>query len=63
MEEFWKSVKMWQNYGHEFGVQFLAHPVDVLLRVIINLLLEEVYIFRAAYEAITWLNVMCPTND
>jgi len=22
VEEFWKSVKIWQNYGHEFGVQF-----------------------------------------
>ena len=22
VKEFWKSVKIWQNYGHEFGVQF-----------------------------------------
>ena len=22
-----KSVKIWQKYGHEFGVVFLAHPV------------------------------------
>ena len=28
VKEFWKSVKIWQNCGHEFGMQFLAHPVD-----------------------------------
>ena len=27
VKEFWKSVKIWLNYGHEFGVQFFAHPV------------------------------------
>ena len=28
VKEFWKSVKNWQSYCHEFGVQlFLAHPV------------------------------------
>jgi len=29
--EFWKSVKIWLNNGHEFGVQFLAHPVEAVL--------------------------------
>ena len=30
VKEFWKSVKNWQSYCHEFGVQFfLAHPVDI----------------------------------
>ena len=28
-KEFWKSVKNWQKYGHEFRVLFLAHPVVV----------------------------------
>jgi len=27
MEEFWKSVKICQNYSHEFDVQFLADSV------------------------------------
>ena len=27
VKEFWKLVKIWQNYSHEFGVQFFAHPV------------------------------------
>ena len=28
VKKFWKSVKNWQSYCHEFGVQFfLAHPV------------------------------------
>ena len=27
VEEFWKSVQIWQNYGHEFRVQFVAHPI------------------------------------
>ena len=26
MKEFWKSVKISQKYGYEFGVQILAHP-------------------------------------
>jgi len=26
VEEFWKSVQIWRNYGHEFGVQFLGPP-------------------------------------
>ena len=31
VKQFWKSVKIWQNYGHEFGVQFvLAHPVIII---------------------------------
>ena len=31
-EEFWKSVKIWKNYGHEFGVEFfLTHPVRLLM--------------------------------
>ena len=25
-KEFWKSVKIWQNYGHGFGVQFFGPP-------------------------------------
>ena len=30
MKEFWKSVKKWQNYGHEFGVSlFLEYGVNV----------------------------------
>ena len=34
VKEFWKSVKNWQSYCHEFGVQFsLAHPVYLWLRV------------------------------
>jgi len=28
VKEFWRSVKIWQNYGHKFSVQFLAHPVS-----------------------------------
>jgi len=28
LKKFWKSVKIWQNDGHEFGVQFFAHLVD-----------------------------------
>ena len=23
-----KSIKIWQNYAHEYGVQFFAHPVN-----------------------------------
>jgi len=26
VEEFWKSVKMWQNCDREFGVQFFGPP-------------------------------------
>jgi len=28
VKKFWKSVKKWQSYGHEFGVSlFLEHGV------------------------------------
>ena len=26
VKEFWKSVKIWQSHGHEFGVQFFGPP-------------------------------------
>ena len=26
VNEFWKSIKIWQNYGHEFDVQFFGPP-------------------------------------
>ena len=30
-EKFFKSVKIWQNYGHEAVAQlFLAHPVVIM---------------------------------
>jgi len=29
-KQFWKSAKIWQNYGHEFvALLFLAHPVHI----------------------------------
>jgi len=29
VKEFWKSVKIWQNYSDEFGVQFFCPPCKV----------------------------------
>ena len=34
VKEFWKSVEIWQNYGHELGVQFLAHHIQSLRAVL-----------------------------
>jgi len=31
VKEFWKSVKFWQNYGHEFSVQFFGPPCIFVL--------------------------------
>ena len=32
MKKFWKSIKIWQSYGHEYVAYFfLAHPVYCLL--------------------------------
>jgi len=28
VKEFWRLVKIWQNYGHEFGVQFFGPPCN-----------------------------------
>jgi len=30
VKEFWRADKIWQNYDHKFGEQFLAHPVQVM---------------------------------
>jgi len=33
VKEFWKSVKNWQSYCHEFGVQlFWGHSVSVVIK-------------------------------
>jgi len=31
VKEFWKSDKFWQNYGHEFSVQFFGPPCIFVL--------------------------------
>jgi len=28
-EKLWKSVKIWHNYGYEFGASFLVHSVKL----------------------------------
>ena len=31
MQEFWKSVKIWQSYCHRCDAPFLRHSVDLIL--------------------------------
>ena len=37
MKEFWKSVKIWQNYGLEFGVQFFDPPCNILKSFVVTI--------------------------
>ena len=31
MKKFWKSVKIWQSYGHEFLAYFFGSPCSFIL--------------------------------
>jgi len=52
VEKFCKSVKIWQNYGHESWPRFLAHPVySKMILSIVTIKLDVVAACRAQLAA------------
>ena len=44
VKKFWKSDKIWQNYGHEFVASFLAHPVYLCCLHLFNVFLFFIFV-------------------